>query len=323
MNLATGALAGLAVALVATRIVELVARRRQLLDFPNERSSHEIPTPRLGGVAIVAGTLAGMAVSGTFADSRASTIVLGASFVAAVGLVDDLRSTSVAAKLVAQIAAATGIVILLDPVVVVGAQDVVMITMRGPASWLMAIVWIVAICNVVNFMDGTDGIVAAYASVAAVTLGFVLGASSLFGALGAACLGFLIWNRAPASIFMGDTGSQFIGFTLGAGVLARAETTPLVVGSLVLAPMLFDTTLTLMRRVAAGGSVVQPHREHLYQTIADRWGHDAVAVLYAGAGVICGLAAYAYDRGLGLVAVALVPAVLVVLYRLYVLARDH
>ena len=322
MSLATGVLAGLAVSLIATRIVELAARRRQLFDVPNKRSSHEVPTPRLGGIGIIAGTVAAMAASGGFADSRASIVLLGGAFVAGVGLVDDLKGTSVTAKLAGQIAGATGTVFLLNPVLAVGAEHVTMTTQPSPVAWVIVIAWIVAICNVVNFMDGTDGLVAGYASVAAISLGFFLGASPLFGALGAGCLGFLVWNRSPASIFMGDSGSQFIGFVLGAGLMARGEAATLPVGILVLAPLLFDTTLTLLRRVAAGRSVLEAHREHLYQKIADRWGQRAAAMLYTGAGAVCAVAAYAYINGLTFPAIALGTAVLAVILGAYFRSSD-
>lgn len=322
MSLATGFLAGLAVSLIATRIVELVARRRQLFDVPNKRSSHDVPTPRLGGIGIIAGTVAAMTASGSFGDSRASIILLGAAFVAGIGLVDDLRGTSVTVKLAWQIAGAAGTVILLAPVLAIGAPHVTMTTLPTPVAWVIVIAWIVAICNVVNFMDGTDGLVAGYASVAAISLGLFLGASPLFGALGAGCLGFLVWNRTPASIFMGDSGSQFIGFVLGAGLMAEAKAEALPVGILVLAPLLFDTTLTLVRRIVAGRSVVEAHREHLYQRIADRWGQHAAAMLYTGSGAICAVAAYAYVNGLLLLAMALVVAVLAVILGVYRRSND-
>jgi UDP-N-acetylmuramyl pentapeptide phosphotransferase/UDP-N-acetylglucosamine-1-phosphate transferase len=316
------AVAGFAVSLIVTRIVELAARRRRLLDTPNDRSSHEIPVPRLGGVGIIAGTLTSLAASRAFGDSRVAIVFLGASLVAAIGLLDDVRRTSVAVKLAAQIAAATVTVILLDPDVAVGWPFASMTTLPAWASWLVATLWIVAICNVVNFMDGTDGLVAAYVSVAALALGLLLGASPLFGAVAAGCLGFLVWNRAPASIFMGDTGSQFIGFMVGAGLLVQRVSAPLLLGILVLAPLLFDTMLTLVRRAATGRNVLQAHREHLYQRIADRWGHAAVSVVYAAAGILSALAAFAYANGLRLIALAIVAAALAVIFLVSVRSQD-
>ena len=321
MSLAIGIIVGTAVSLVVTRVVELAARRRRLFDIPNERSSHGVPTPRLGGIGIIAGTVAALAASGALADSRVFIVLLGAILVAGIGLLDDVRDTSVVAKLAAQVAAATGAVFLLDPVVATGAPGSVLTSLPVWASWLIAIVWIVAICNVVNFMDGTDGLVAAYVSAVAIALALILSASPLFLALAGGCLGFLVWNRAHASIFMGDSGSQFIGFVLGAGLLVRGETAPLLLGILVLAPLLFDTTLTLLRRMASGRNVFQAHREHLYQQIADRWSHAAVSVVYAGAGVVCGLAAYASTDGLQLISLALVAAVLAAIFFLSVQSR--
>lgn len=315
MNIAIAVVIGLAVSLIVTRIVELAARRRRLLDIPNDRSSHDEPTPRLGGLGIIAGTLATLVVSGTIADLRILVVLLGATFVAAVGLLDDVRHISVKAKLAGQIAPAIGAVILLDPLVAIDVPGATVMTLPQWASWLVGVASVVVICNVVNFMDGTDGLVASYVSIAGVALGLFLGASPLFIALAAGCLGFLVWNRAPASIFMGDTGSQFIGFMLGAGLLVQEATASLLMGLLVLAPLLFDTTLTMTRRIVGGRSIVQAHREHLYQRIAVRWGHGIVSIVYAAAAVLCALAAYAYaDLGFELLPFAIVAPTLTAIF---------
>lgn len=286
MNLLIATAMGVAVSLVVTRIVELAARRRRLLDIPNERSSHDTPTPRLGGLGIIAGTVTALALSGAIADPRVASVLVGAAFAAAVGLIDDVSPISVRNKLAGQIAPAIGVVILLNPALAILPQW---------ASWAVAVAWIVAVCNVVNFMDGTDGLVAAYVSVVGMALGLFMGGSPLFVALAAGCLGFLAWNRAPASIFMGDTGSQFIGFMLGAGLLVWDGGAPLLLGVMILAPLLADTTLTLLRRIVAGRDVFAAHREHLYQRLADRWGHAVVSVAYASAGALCAAAAYAWQ----------------------------
>jgi UDP-N-acetylmuramyl pentapeptide phosphotransferase/UDP-N-acetylglucosamine-1-phosphate transferase len=291
---------GLVSALIVTRLVELIARRRALLDIPNERSSHLVPTPRVGGIGIVAGTLVGW-VAGGGGDPRAAGIAAIGIGIAAVGLVDDLFRMTVVAKYSAQLLAAVGGALLADPsleIDLLGAHLVV----AGPPAVALTAVWLTALINAFNFMDGIDGMTASVA-VAAAMVGIFLVSSEgqlLLLAVAAACAGFLIWNRQPASIFMGDVGSHFLGFLVGAALLLRAGgsvgVVPLV---LLLAPFLLDTGVTLVRRAASGRNIFAAHREHLYQRLTMAgYSHRSVSIGYALATVLCGLVALAWPLAL-------------------------
>ena len=288
-------IAVLAGSFAGTRVVLMVLSRRSILDHPNERSSHTLPTPRGGGLAVVAVLLAAWAAIGATA---APEILIVAGCALALGVLswlDDLRGLSVPWRLAGQAVAVA--------VVLAGSAD------RGPyfAGLLppavdalaagMAWIWFI---NLFNFMDGIDGIAgvevacigagaAAVATVAALD-----GPVALYGlTAAAAALGFLWWNWHPARIFLGDVGSIPLGFLLG-WLLLSLSSAGLWAATLIL-PLYYlaDTTVTLARRALRGEAVWRAHREHFYQRAVQRGlSHGAVtrAVLMANI-LLVGLAA--------------------------------
>ncbi|MDQ4063826.1 MAG: hypothetical protein M3122_08070, partial [Actinomycetota bacterium] len=164
--------------------------------------------------------------------------------------------------------------------------------------------WIVAVMNAYNFMDGIDGIAGGTAILNALFLSTLVGASVLgvgLAALAAAAGGFIMWNLSPARIFLGDSGSHFIGFFLGAVTLYTepiGETGSVyspylafVVAAAVFTPFLFDTAFTLVRRTIARKNVFSAHREHIYQRITpDPARHRQVSNIYFALSAFCGLA---------------------------------
>ena len=288
--------AGLA-ATIVTRIVEGLARQRSLLDIPNDRSSHDVPTPRIGGLGIVAGTVVGWMIAAGWADTRATIIVLAALGLGAVGLLDDVRHTSVLGKYLAQLAAAAVVAGVLQPTLTVGIGDGSW-SLGGTPAFVVTTIGLTALVNAVNFMDGIDGLIGSVALVAAiVALGFVTPAAwPILVPFAAACAGFLVWNHAPASIFMGDGGSQFVGLILGAALLrGEGGVVDVVPVLLLVSPLLFDTGFTLIRRARAGRDLFAGHREHLYQrvVVAGR-SHREVAVGYAAATAVTGVLALSW-----------------------------
>ena len=294
--------AGLAF-LVAGALVPLLVKfavGRSLLDVPNTRSSHEVPTPRLGGIAIFAGTLVGVAI---LRPEGAWPLLLAAVLIWVVGLADDLSNLHFKTKAAAQVLVAAGLLVLYPPPVLSGASGLLWVVVLG-----VGVFWIAALTNAFNFMDGIDGFTGGVAMVNALFLIPLSGAAGAFlPALIGATAGFLIWNISPASMFVGDSGAYLLGFALAAVALYApvppgGTWTPLgfVAGVLVFLPYLFDTAFTLFRRLRAGAgkNIFLAHREHIYQRItptADL--HRRTSNLYYGASVVAGLAALLVAEG--------------------------
>jgi UDP-GlcNAc:undecaprenyl-phosphate GlcNAc-1-phosphate transferase len=310
--------------LVAGALVPLLVKfavGRSLLDVPNIRSSHEVPTPRLGGVAIFAGALVGVAVLG---PEGALPLLVAAAVIWAVGLWDDLSNLNFKTKAAAQALAATGLILFYPPPVLSEAP-----ALLWPVVVFVGVFWIVALTNAFNFMDGIDGFTGGVAIVNAFFLIPLSGETGAFlPALIGATAGFLVWNISPASMFIGDSGAYFLGFSLAATalyapVIPNGTWTPLgfLAGVHVFLPYLFDTAFTILRRLVsgAGKSIFLAHREHIYQRItptADL--HRRTSNLYYAASAVAGLAALLVAQGgvgllLGLGVAAVLCAALAVL----------
>jgi len=277
----------LSAALVGASV--LYARRAGHLDVPNSRSSHRLPTPRGAGIGFVATVL----ILGTSVATRAESgavVALGLAagalaLLAIVGWFDDRFSLSALTRLVVHILAALTVVLLVNRVA----------PLPGPANvpWLLLWgFWTVSSINIVNFMDGIDGMVGTQALVYGLYLYAVLPAGSLarlFGlVLAFASLGFLIWNWAPARIFLGDVGSGPLGMILViAGALAvGAGLNPLLV-FLPLFPLFFDALATVTLRLRRGEKLTVAHRSHLYQRLVQGpTGHAQVSAAYGVAAAI-------------------------------------
>ena len=290
-------LLGFVCATGATILVRDLAVRRALLDQPNARSSHRMAVPRLGGIAIGCGTLAGASLAeGTF-HPRVAALLGTASVLFVMGLIDDLRPLGAARKCGIQLLMATVLVGVIRPQLNVEVPGWSWHLPTGLAG-LVGVVWLCGLANAFNFMDGIDGIVAGVTTVTAVGLVPFIHADALplLVALAAGSAGFLLWNTHPASIFMGDSGSQFIGFGLaGVFLLPAKGHAEIIPGLLLFAPILFDTSLTLVRRIRARDNIFVAHRDHLYQRLTDAgWSHRSVAILYAMAAALSGAAAQGY-----------------------------
>ena len=295
-------IAGGAAFLVAGALVPLLvsfAVGRNLLDVPNLRSSHEVPTPRLGGVAILLGTWVGFAL---LRPEGAWPLLVSATLIGVVGLADDLSNLHFGTKAAAQTLVAAGLVLLYPPQVLSDAPGA-----WGIAMFAVGVFWIVALSNAFNFMDGIDGFIGGVALVNALFLAALAGETgALLPALAGATTGFLIWNVNPASIFLGDSGAYFLGFGLAAVALyapvPEGGWSPLgfVACVLVFTPLLFDTAYTIVRRLrtGAGKNIFSAHREHIYQRITPTTGmHRRTSNLYYGASVVAGFAALLVERG--------------------------
>ena len=276
-----------------------MARLRLLVDQPNARSSHVLPTPRGGGIGLVVGALAGclwLGVDGAWVGLGAGALVS-----ALAGLADDARAQGAFVKFGAQflaagLAMAGGTVFGVVHVPFIGPVDLGIFA--GPVTFL----WFVGLTNAYNFMDGLDALAASTGAVAAMFAGLVLaidGHNALAGlafVLASVCLGFLPLNWPRARVFMGDVGSQFLGFAFaGLGVLAAnadASGRLFWLVPLLLVHFLFDTMLTAARRAMAGENVLAAHRGHLYQRLNQAGvSHGRVSALLACMACAQGLAA--------------------------------
>jgi Fuc2NAc and GlcNAc transferase len=273
------------VSLLLTALVRRNVERHGVIDIPNERSSHRAPTPRGGGIAIVTATTAALLVlyaAGSIDARLALALVGGGLAVAAVGFLDDRHQVPAAARFLVHVAAAVWALVLLGglPPLRFGATTVT----AGLSGYLLGTLAIVWVLNLFNFMDGIDGIAASEATFIA-WAGALLarpvygGASAAAVVLGAACLGFLRWNWAPARIFMGDVGSGYLGYVIAVLAVSLAHRTPSALWVwLILGGVFFvDATVTLLQRLLRGRRVYQAHRDHVYQWLARRWHSHARA----------------------------------------------
>lgn len=329
------ALVGMGVAAGLTPLVRHVAQWVGAVDAPGGRRVHAQATPRLGGLAIVGGYWAALGLcwvtgllAGRVSDPRAVWIfLLGGGLLAATGAFDDAKPLGAKRKLLIQIIAATlawyGDVRITQHITVPGFG----LLEIGPVlSYVGTVAWILAFTNAINLIDGLDGLaggVVFFAGltnlVVALVSGNVLGAA-LNAALAGAVLGFLFYNFNPATIFMGDTGSMFLGYTLGAAALLsghQKESTlvSLLVPLIALGLPLADTLLAMARRFFAHRSIFSADRQHLHHRLLDLGltHRRAVLVLYACSVLLCAAAlaaAFGKDWQVG---AALVGAVLTLL----------
>jgi UDP-N-acetylmuramyl pentapeptide phosphotransferase/UDP-N-acetylglucosamine-1-phosphate transferase len=274
------------------------AEKWQILDIPNERSSHALPIPRGGGLAIAVISLIGFIVIWLLNLRWPLTIIItflcGAAGIATISYLDDLYSLPNRVRLTAHSLAA------LVSIWGLGYWHNVDVPLLGQLhlGWLgppITFLWIVGLTNAYNFMDGIDGIAGGQGVVAGLGWGIwgLISDHLLIGTLGlllaASCLGFLGHNWPPARIFMGDVGSAFLGYAFSVlAVLAAQEDSRLVLaGVLFVWPFVFDTSYTFFCRLRRGENVFIAHRSHLYQRlVVAGCSHRFVSSLYIGLSLI-------------------------------------
>lgn len=264
-------LVAMAVTAVLLVLLRPLLERLDLVDVPNERSSHSSPVLRGGGLAIAVGTSVGLVVADVIDGSESFVLLLVPACLALVGFADDHKSQPVLLRLMAQvlfagIAAATlARGFEFDPALVVVAV-------------VATVVWIVGFVNIFNFMDGINGISAATATIVGV-MHMIVGAQldvDLLSVAGAAlaggALGFMPFNYPVARIFAGDVGSYFLGSYIAIlSVIALVEGASIVTVAAPVMLYVLDTSYTLVRRAVSGKSIFTPHREHSYQYLANNY----------------------------------------------------
>jgi UDP-N-acetylmuramyl pentapeptide phosphotransferase/UDP-N-acetylglucosamine-1-phosphate transferase/glycosyltransferase involved in cell wall biosynthesis len=287
MYLLTSALATVA-ALMLTPLVARMARALGLVDQPNARTVHHSPTPRVGGIAIVLATVLAACAIAPFAGLRLGIatnlpvfgLILAATGIFIVGVLDDLFSVSSKIKLVAIIGGASVVWGMGGRIETLSLGDGVAIHI-GIFSWPLTVLFIAAITTGLNFIDGLDGLAAGISAIALIATTVIsaergqpalaLLCTAMFGSL----LGFLVFNFHPARIFMGDCGSMFLGFVLGScGVVIASSTQSahsFVAFTLALGVPIADLGLTILRRrVLQRRSIFSAERGHIHHRLLDR-----------------------------------------------------
>ncbi len=268
------------------------ALKRSIIDIPNARSSHTVPTPRGGGVAIVLSFLLSIIALALFSLISPAEFwaMLGSSLcVAALGFLDDHGHVAARWRLLGHFSASLWAVYWLEglPTMTLFGLDVDL----GWAGYIFAVLYLVWMLNLYNFMDGIDGI----ASVEAICVCF--GACLLYWFLGfnsmivlplvlaMAVAGFLFWNFPPARIFMGDAGSGFLGIILAMLSLQAAWASPKLLWAwlILLGVFIVDATFTLIRRLLRGDRVYEAHRSHAYQFASRKLGRHLPVTLAVAA----------------------------------------
>jgi Fuc2NAc and GlcNAc transferase len=284
------AIAAFLVACIGTGFVRRHAVRNAIMDVPNLRSSHAVPTPRGGGLAIAITfgiALAFLVFTELLQLKIATVLIIAGGSVALAGYLDDRKALPASIRICVHIIAAT-----IAVMVVGGIPEQAIRTIGLHGIWaanLVAIFVLTWSTNLFNFMDGIDGIAgseAVFVASAGAALNWLtggdIGLTAAMLMLAAATLGFLKWNWPPALIFMGDVGSGFLGFTLAVLAIAasRGNALPIEVWVILSGVFLVDATVTLLRRIVRGDRWFEAHRLHAYQRLANRWrSHLPVTIL--------------------------------------------
>jgi UDP-GlcNAc:undecaprenyl-phosphate GlcNAc-1-phosphate transferase len=283
------------IAFLFTPVARVLAQKVGAMDVPKDaRRMHDHPIPRMGGLAIF---LAFLLTVLLFAQltGQVKGMLLGSVVIVVLGIFDDIYSLPAKFKFVVQILAA----------LIAAWSGNLIDTLSNPnifssnpywelgwLAWPVTVIWIVAITNAVNLIDGLDGLacgVSTITSMAMLVIALVLGEGEvaiLLAALAGGCVGFLPYNLHPAKIFMGDTGSTFLGYILAVvsiqGMFKMYSIISFVVPFLMLGLPIFDTSFAFIRRIAHGKSPMSPDRSHVHHRLIDMGfsQKQAVAVLY-------------------------------------------
>ena len=283
------------VAVISTPVVRSLAFRVGAVDVPRDtRRMHDHPIPRMGGLAIFFGFILSVLIFLPL-TSELRGMLLGGVIIVILGIFDDIFALPALPKLLVQIGAALIAVLEGNRIEFLSNPNIFSSSPYWELGWLsvpITVLWIVAITNSVNLIDGLDGLACGVSTISSMTLLVIAlivaepDVAILMAALSGACIGFLPYNLNPAKIFMGDTGSTFLGFILAAvsiqGLFKFYAIISFAVPFLMLGLPIFDTCFAILRRVSHGQSPMQPDRGHIHHRLIDMGftQKQAVAVLY-------------------------------------------
>lgn len=283
------------VAFITTPVVRSLAFKVGAVDVPRDnRRMHKHPIPRMGGLAIFFGFILSALIFIPLTTPLRG-MLLGAVVIVILGIFDDIYALPAMPKFLIQILAALIAVLMGNRIDILSNPNIFSSDPYWVLGWLsipISVIWIVGITNAVNLIDGLDGLACGVSTISSMTMLVIAltvaeaQVAILMAALAGACIGFLPYNLNPAKIFMGDTGSTFLGFVLATvsiqGLFKSYAIISFAVPFLVLGLPIFDTCFAILRRLARGQSPMAPDRGHIHHRLIDMGfsQKQAVAVLY-------------------------------------------
>lgn len=262
--------------LIITPIVKRIAIKIGAVDQPSNRKVHDKIMPRMGGLAIFIGVVAGVLASGIYTETRMTAITVGAFIIIVLGILDDKYQLSAKVKFLIQLGVA---IMIVSTGLKMDFFSVPFLTERFELGWMaypLTVLWIVGITNAINLIDGLDG--AAGLSVIGLSTIAVMALSggkvlilSLSLVVIASTLGFLFYNFHPAKIFMGDTGSLFLGYSISIlsllGLYKSVTLFSIVIPIIILGVPIFDTTFAIIRRILNKQPISAPDKSHIHHRL--------------------------------------------------------
>lgn len=316
-------------------VAKFVAHKIGAIDIPkDERRMHKEPIPRLGGLAVFLAFLATVLVL-VPVDMELRGILLGSVMIVVLGMIDDARPLPALLKFVIQILAAVVVVVHGTRIDVVSNLNLLSETSYlnlGFWSAPITVLWIVAVTNAVNLIDGIDGLSVGVCTISSIALLVIAAIVSEFNvmvitaAVAGACIGFLPYNVNPAKMFVGDTGATFLGFILSSlsiqGMFKTYAILSLAIPFLILGLPIFDTAFAVCRRLLKGKNPMSPDRGHVHHRLIDMGfsQKQTVLILYIVSAILGGAAILLASQGaaralLFVVAVVIVAVIVVNIYR--------
>jgi UDP-GlcNAc:undecaprenyl-phosphate/decaprenyl-phosphate GlcNAc-1-phosphate transferase len=304
-NLLIAAFASFITVLLVTPLVMKLAVKVGATDKPNSRKVHTKIMPRLGGLAIFIGVIVGYFITGLH-NQHIFTITLGAIIIVTLGVLDDKFELSAKTKLFGQIMVAilivhSGLTIDFIYIPFVDRIDI------GILSYPITVLWIIGITNAINLIDGLDGLAAGISSICIATIAFMAGVNgnTLIFTIAiivlASTIGFLFYNFHPAKIFMGDTGSLFLGYIISIlsllGLYKSVTLFSFVVPIIILGVPVFDTTFAIIRRIVNKKPISAPDKSHLHHRIlALGFSHRATVLIIYALGIFFSISALVFSK---------------------------
>lgn len=306
--------------------IKKLAFKYNFLDQPNERKIHLKTTPRLGGLAIYLGVLLGILYLQP-THPQLFSIVVGATVIVILGIIDDKFQLKPSIKFIGQMVAAT--LVIIDGIIIerITLPVLGLIEFNSIISVLITIIWIVGITNAINLIDGLDGLASGVSTIGLISI-LVMAASDgdhlvmiLSALIIAANLGFLYHNFYPAKIYMGDTGSMFLGYSIAVlstiGLFKNVTIFSFIVPIIVLAIPIFDTIFVIVRRIIDGKSILLADNRHIhYRLLEVGFSHRTTVLIIYGFSTLFGLIAVLFSKGSIAITIILTIVLLLILQSL-------